>query len=160
MMSMKLIMLIHGYLMLTAAGAWAQFSDGFDYQALKGSIQKTIEQTVGAKSQDRIPGETNLLSSFSTIKTEAIECPTNISDVKQAADLLQASLASDFTNRVVSLNRISIPRQADTTQVYASLCDSKLTNKVVLVTITISKRSSGHVILFLSYSAGIDRGRG
>ena len=157
---MKKIILIHCCLMLTAAAAWAQFSDGYDYQALKGSIQKTIEQTVGAKSQDRIPGESSLVSSFGTFKTEAIECPTNISDVKQAADLLQASLSSDFTNRVVSIDRISPPRQADTTMIYASLCDSKLTNKFVSVTITISKRSSGHVILFLSYSAGIDRGRG
>jgi hypothetical protein len=157
---MKKIILVLFCLTLTAAVGWAQFSDGYDYQPFMDSIQKTIEQAVGAKSEDRIPGQFSHSSPVGTFKAEAIECPKSIADVKQAADLLQARLSSDFTNRVVSISRQSPSQGGDTTTLDASLCDAKLTNKVVSVNITISKRSSGHVVLFLVYSAVIGYGGG
>jgi hypothetical protein len=147
---MKRIFLILFCLTFTATVTWA--AKFFNYQPLLDSIQTTVEQAVGAKSSDRLPGGFNR-SGFGfpdAIKADVIECPNSISDVKQATDLLQARLSSVFTNRVVSINQKTF-KPADDIVLEASLCDASNTNMVMSVTITIFKRSSSHVFLFPVY---------
>jgi hypothetical protein len=144
---MKKIFLVLFCLILTATVAWAvRF---FDYQPLLDSIQTTVEQAVGAKSSDRLPGRFSQ-SGSETIKADVIECPEGISGVKQATDLLQASLSLAFTNRVVSISHQTFP-PGDDTVLEAILCDANNTNMVMSVKITIFKRSSSHVFLFPVY---------
>src|ERR1039458_3485922 len=126
---MKKIFLVLFCLTLTATVAWAvRF---FDYQPLLDSIQTTVEQAVGAKSSDRLPGGFSQ-SGSERIKADVIECPEGISGVKQAADLLQARLSSVFTNRVVSLSHQTFPPE-DNTVLEASVCDASNTNMVMSV---------------------------
>jgi len=147
---MKKIFLILFCLTLTAAVAWAvRF---FDYQPLLDSIQTTVEQAVGAKIADRLPGGLSYSGATGAFKAEGIECPKSISDVKQAADLLQARLSLDFTNRVAGISRQSFP-PGDDTVLEASLRDARDTNMVMSVKITIFKRSSSRVILFPVFCA-------
>jgi hypothetical protein len=155
---MKKIFLVLFCLILTATVAWAvRF---FDYQPLLDSIQTTVEQAVGAKSSDRIPGGFSYSEFGVAIKADVIECPEGISGVKQAADLLQARLSSVFTNRVVSLSHQTFPPE-DNTVLEASVCDASNTNMVMSVKITIFKRSSSHVFLFpVYYGRGSGGGNG
>jgi hypothetical protein len=153
---MKKIILALVCLTLTAAVAWA--ARVFDYQPLLDSIQATIEHAVGANTANLIPGGFSY-SGLGAFKAEGIECPNSISDVKQAADLLQARFSLDFTNRVVDISRQSFPPRDDTV-LEASLRDARDTNKVMSVKITIFKRSSDRVILFPVFFAPLGGGVG
>ena len=164
---MKKIILIFFCLTLTATIAWSQFVENYDYHPLMGSIQKTIEQAVGTTDADRIPGGFSYSGptggfnySGPVFKAEGIECPQSILDVKQAADLIQARLSLDFTNRVVNISRQSFSPGNDTTTLEAGLRDAKVTNKVMSLKIIIFKRSSSRVILFPVYFANPHAGGG
>jgi hypothetical protein len=156
MMNMKKIILILFCLTLTAAVAWA--ARIFDYQPLLDSIQATVERAVGANVADQIPGGFSY-SGLAAFKADVIECPKSISNVKQAADLLQAGLSLDFTNRIVDISRQTF-LPGDDTVLEASLRDAKDTNKVMSVKITIFKRSSSRVILFPVFFAPFQGGVG
>lgn len=144
MLYMNKTILILFCLTLTAAAAWG--ARIFDYTSLSDSIQGTIERAVGANFADRIPGGFSY-SGLAAFKAQVIECPKSISDVKQAAGLLQARLSLDFSNRIVDISRQTFPPGNDTV-LEASLRDAKNTNQVMSVKITIFKRSSSRVILF------------
>ncbi len=112
-------------------------------QELLNSIETAIEQAVGAETPDQIPGY-NFGDDHVTVNTGGIECPKEVSDVKQAADLLKAKLSSAFTNRIVSLRSHAFP-PGDDTVIVAKVRDGA---QEVAVSVTIFKRSSSRVILF------------
>jgi hypothetical protein len=154
---MKAIILMFFGLTLTGTVACAQFQR--DYSPLLNSIQKTVEQAVGTKVADRLPGGLDYSDFGSVLRAEVIECPTNVTVVKQAADLLQARLSLDFTNRVAGVTLRSFP-PADDVLLEAGVRDAKDPNMVLSVKVTIFKRSSSHVFIFPVYAGLVGGGGG
>ena len=149
----------------------------YNPKPLVDSIQLAIEKAVGASDSDRILGGysyENPVQNTDPFQAGGIECPKNISGVKQAVDLVMANLQSTFTNQIISslngqtnmpggdtLLQIAIgdvPQNSQVGQVQRT--NLNRTHGSVTVRISVFKRSSGRVIILPNYISGFPGGVG
>ena len=112
-------------------------------QKILNSINSVIEQAVGAEIPDQIPGYTYGYDDV-LLESGGIECPKEISDVKQASELLCSKLSSAFTNRIFNIRTHRFAPNGD--MVISAMMNDE--SQEVTISISVFKRSSSRVVLF------------
>jgi len=115
----------------------------FNPQPLLNSIDEIIQQAVGSGVDEQIPGYT-FHDNEVDFTSGGIECPTNVSNVNMAADLIEKKLASNFGDTMDTPKIDRFPPEGDV--VFNTTLRQK--DIEIHVAVSIFQRGSGRVILF------------